>query len=106
MHRIADIHDHVAAQVGFFLELLDVKLVGFGPDFPVEMANVVARRVVAVLDEFDRMAKERAAVHAGDETFHDLRARKSRREIRAMVSGCKKRRGSSSVFLAIFNASV
>ena len=69
MHRIADVQDDVAAQVGFFLELLDVILVGLGPDLPVEMANVVAGGVFAVLHEFDAVPEERTAVHARDEAF-------------------------------------
>src|SRR5437879_11258760 len=69
VHGVADIHDQVAAQIGLFLELLDVELVSLGPDFPVEMANVVARRVIPVLHALDGMAEERTAVHARDKAF-------------------------------------
>ena len=33
------------------------------------MAQVVAANIFAVLDEFDRMAEERALVHARDKAF-------------------------------------
>jgi hypothetical protein len=36
------------------------------------VARVVAGGVLAVLDELDAMAEERAAVHAGDEAFDDV----------------------------------
>ena len=62
----------MAAQVGLGLVLFDIKAVGFGPNFPVEVANVVAGRVFAVLDELDAVAEDRAAVHAGDEAFDDV----------------------------------
>ena len=53
VHRLADVHDERAAQVGLFLELLDVEAVGLGPDLPVEVADVVAGGVLAVLHELD-----------------------------------------------------
>ena len=72
VHRLADVDDQGAAQVGLFLELLDVEAVGLGPDLPVEVADVVAGGVLAVLHELDRVAEERAAVHAGDEALDDV----------------------------------
>ena len=53
VHRLADVDDEVAAQVGLCLVLLDVKAVGLGPDLPVEVADVVAGGVLAVLHELD-----------------------------------------------------
>ncbi len=53
VHRLADIDDQLARQVGFGLVLFDEELVGLRPGFPVEMADVVAGNVFAVLHEFD-----------------------------------------------------
>ena len=72
VHRLADVDDQVAAQVGLGLVLLDVEAVGLGPDLPVEVADVVAGGVLAVLHELDGVAEERALVHAGDEALDDL----------------------------------
>ena len=71
-HRLADVHDQRRPQVGLGLELLDVKAVGLAPDLPVEVAEVVAADVLAVLDELDRVAEEPAFVHAGDEPLDHL----------------------------------
>lgn len=72
VHRIADIDDEMRPQIRLGFVLLDVEFVGFRPDFPVEMPKVVARRVVAVLDELDAVPEEGTLVHAGQETLDDL----------------------------------
>ena len=61
----------VADQVGLFLELLEVILVGAAEDLPVEIAEVVAGGVLAVLGELDREAVEGAAVNARDVSLDD-----------------------------------
>ena len=72
VHRLADVHHQVATQIGLGLELFDIEAIRFGPYLPVEVANVVAGGVFPVLYEFDRMAEERAAVHARDETLDNV----------------------------------
>ena len=67
VHRFAHVHDQRAAQVGFFLVLLDVVAVGLGPHLPVEVAEIVARDILPMLNKLDRVAEERALVHTGDE---------------------------------------
>ena len=57
LHAGRDIDQQAAAQVGVFLELLDVQPVLLGPDLPVDVAQVVARRVLAVLQELDRSGR-------------------------------------------------
>src|SRR5205085_1138612 len=42
---------------------------GLGPDLPVEVTQVVARHIFAVLHELDAVTEERAPVHAGNESF-------------------------------------
>ena len=70
-HRLAAIEQDRALEVGLFLVFLDVKPVGLRPDFPVDMANVVARSIFAVRRELDRKTVIGAAMLAGDEPFDD-----------------------------------
>ena len=59
-------------QVRVFLELLDVVAVLLGPDFPVDVPQVVAGGVFAVLQELDRLAEVGAAMHARQKAFDDV----------------------------------
>jgi hypothetical protein len=68
-HRRAHVEQDSAAQVGLLVELLDVELVGLGPDLPVDAADVVAQDVLAVLGELDAEAVVGAAMQAGDEAL-------------------------------------
>jgi hypothetical protein len=54
----------VGRQDLLFLELLDVQAAGAAVDVPVDLARVVARRVVAVVGELDRGALADAAAVA------------------------------------------
>ena len=70
-HRGAEVHHQVAGDVGLGLELLEVILVGLGVDVPVEVLEVVAGDVLAMLGELDGEALERAGVQAGQEALDD-----------------------------------
>jgi hypothetical protein len=70
-HGATQVDQEVAAEVGFFLEALDVVPVGAGVEAPVEVAGVVAGDVLAVLAEFDGEAVVGAAVEAGKEALDD-----------------------------------
>ena len=70
-HRPRQVHHQVAGQVGLGLELLDVEAVGLGVDVPVDVRDVVAGGVLAVLGELDRETLERAGVQPGDEALDD-----------------------------------
>ena len=70
-HRPREVHHQVARQVRLGLEFLRVEAVGLGVDVPVDVRDVVAGRVLAVLGELDREAVERAGVQAGDEALDD-----------------------------------
>ena len=59
----------VAPQVGVFLVLLDVIAVLFGPHFPIDVPQVVAVAVLAVLQKLDRLPEVRTAMHAGEKCF-------------------------------------
>ena len=61
-----------ATHVRVFFELLDVQSVLPGPDLPVDVPQVVAGGVFAMLQEFDGLAEVGAAVHARQKTFDDV----------------------------------
>ena len=65
-HRLAGVEQQVEQEVGLLLVLLEVELVGLGPDLPVDVADVVAGHVLAVLGELDGEAVVGAGVHARD----------------------------------------
>ena len=71
VHRPARVEDERGAQVGFFLELFDDPAIGPCRDPPVEVAQVVAGLIGAVLGEFRRESAARRAVKAGQEAVHD-----------------------------------
>ena len=72
LHRLADVDQQRAPQVGFFFVLLDVVLVGLRPDLPVDAARIVAGDVFAVLHELDRLPEIRAAVQARQKSLDDV----------------------------------
>jgi hypothetical protein len=71
-HRPRGVQQQVGAQVGLVLEELDVVLVGAGGDLPVEVAQVVAGGVGAVVEVLDGEPVVGAAVPAGQEALDDL----------------------------------
>ena len=60
----------MAGEVRLLLELLQIILVGPAQGFPVEVAEVVAGRIFAVLGELDGNAARPAAMHARNVPFH------------------------------------
>jgi len=60
MHRFADIEHQPTDEVRLLLVLLEEESTGAAVDFPVHVANVVARDIFAVLRELDRKAVVRA----------------------------------------------
>jgi len=71
VHRLRSVEQDVRAEVRLLLVLLDVEAVGAAVDLPVEEPEVVARRVLAVLGEFDGEPVVRALVESAHESFHD-----------------------------------
>ena len=63
-HALAGVQQQVADQVGLVLELLQIVFVGPAEDFPIEIAEIVAGGILAMLGELDRKAVERAAMDA------------------------------------------
>ena len=61
----------MADEVRFLLILLEIILVGAAEDFPVEVTQVVARRILAMLGELHGESAERAAVHARHVSLDD-----------------------------------
>jgi len=70
-HGGGGVEEDVGLEVGLFLELLDVEAVGPGVGGPVEVADVVARGVFAVLGKLDGEAVIGRTVEAGDEALDD-----------------------------------
>ncbi len=62
------VEQDVGTEVGFELVFLDVEAVGAAEDLPVDVPQVVAGDVLAVLGELDAVAVVGAAVHSGDES--------------------------------------
>ena len=70
-HRLARVeHDH-GRDVRLFLVPLDVVAVHAAEDLPVEMAQVVTRHVLTVLDKLDAEPVPRAAVLPRQEAIDD-----------------------------------
>ena len=88
-HAGGNVAQQRAAEVRVLFELLDVIAVLLRPDFPVDIAQVVAVGVFAVLAELDRLPEVRTAVHPGKEPFHHVAVRTLSRAIRWIASGCK-----------------
>src|SRR5574341_1260241 len=61
----------MAVQIGFFLEFLHVVTIRARIHFPVDVARIVARRVLAILGELHAEAFEGAAVQAAEKAFDD-----------------------------------
>ena len=72
-HRLAGVEQDVADEVGLLLVLLDRVAFGAAVALPVDVADVVAGDVLAVLDELDREAAERALVVADAQALDDRR---------------------------------
>ena len=66
LHRLADVHDEPAIEVGFGLVLFEVEAAGAAVDFPIDVFDVVAGDVFAVLGELDAEAVVGTFVHAGE----------------------------------------
>ncbi len=71
-HAVRHVDQQRGPQVRVFLELLDVIAILLGPDFPIDVPQVVADGVFAVLAKFDRLAEIRAAVQSGQKAFDDM----------------------------------
>ena len=71
-HGLRAVEEDVRDVVGLLLELLDVIAVGAAEDLPVEVAEVVAGRVFAVLGELDGEAVVRGLVLAGHVALDEI----------------------------------
>ena len=69
-HGPADVAHHHGAEVGLFLELLDVQPVVPAEDLPVDVAELVARLVHPVLGELDREPAPGRAVQPAEKSLH------------------------------------
>ena len=77
-HRATLIEQQMAAQVGFYLELIEVVADGAREKTPVQITHVIARRVGAIFCELNRKAVIGAPVQAVQNPSTTTRARNSR----------------------------
>ena len=71
LHRLGAVEQDVGGEVRFLLVLLDRVAFGAAVALPVDVADVVAGDVLAVLDELDGEAAERALVVADAQALDD-----------------------------------
>src|SRR5262249_41751006 len=62
----------IAKQVGLILVLLEIDLVAFAEHLPIDIAQVVAGSVLAVLGKFYRESVVRTAMQTGHVAFDDM----------------------------------
>ncbi len=70
-HALAGVDEQVTDEVRLLFVLLQVELIGLAVNLPVDVAQIVALRVLAMFGKLDRKAVVRAAMHARDVAFHD-----------------------------------
>ena len=71
IHRRTHVQHQQGAQVCLFFELLDDPAVGTGGDFPVDVAEIVARLIGPVLRELHGKALAGRSVQTGEEPVDD-----------------------------------
>ena len=95
-HRARAVDEHHHIEVRLLHIALHIHLVGAREHLPVDLADAVAGRVLAVLGELDREALVRRAVHAAHHALDDhARAKLERRELterlgREVLLGAKR----------------
>ena len=70
VHRIAGVEQDGELAVGIAAIALEIAAFGAGKKIPIDMAQIVPRRVGAVLGELLAEAKIRRAMETGDEAIH------------------------------------
>ena len=60
----------MALEIGLFLVFLDVESIGFRPDFPVDVPDVITRGVFPMRRKFNRKSVVGTLVLPGQKTFH------------------------------------
>src|SRR6266508_5945466 len=64
-HRSAGVDEDVSKQVDFFTEDSNIQPVGASVNAPIEIAQIVSRRVAAIVGKFQTGAAPRRGVAAG-----------------------------------------
>ena len=77
-HAAAGIDEQMGLQVGLFLVFLDVVAIGLAEGAPVDVADLVAGIILAMLGELDAEALVGALVDAGEEALDERCARPGR----------------------------
>jgi hypothetical protein len=72
LHALAGIEQQITKQVGFLFKLFQIEPVTLTEHFPIDIAQIIARRVLAMLGKFVREAAVGAAVKAGHIAFDNF----------------------------------
>src|SRR4029453_19281577 len=72
VHRGTGIDQQVTAEIGFFFVLLDIIAVELGIGLPVDVENLIPRRILAMFGELDAEPLVGTGVKTGDQPFHDI----------------------------------
>lgn len=79
LHTLRSIDEEGAPEIGILFVLLDVETVLASVNLPVDVPEVVTRRVLPVLYELDRLTEVRTAMHTRKEALHDVSGSKLHR---------------------------
>jgi hypothetical protein len=71
LHAFADIEQQVTDKIRFFFELLEVEAIALPEYFPIDVPEIVATDILAMLGEFIRKSSIRAAMEARHITLDD-----------------------------------
>ena len=71
-HRSAGVAHDVEAYVRLQHVALDAEPIATSVEPPIEVAEVVAGLIIAIVAEFDAETMKRTVVEAAEETFHDV----------------------------------
>ena len=72
MHRSTGVANDIETDVGFLHVAFDAKPIISGVKTPIEMPQIVAGLIIAIVTELNAEAVEWAVVQAAEETFHDV----------------------------------
>ena len=71
-HTAGNVDQQVDTHVGVFFELLNIKPILTSPDFLIDVAKIVTRGILTMLEKLDRLPKVRTAMHSRKESFDNM----------------------------------
>jgi len=79
-HGLTAVEQQIAGEIGLGFILFQIVTIRFGVDFPVDITQVIAGRVLPMLGELGGKTVKRAFMCPGNVAFHNL----SRRQIQVL----------------------